>query len=579
MRSARRLLVPYLRPYRRALALGGLLATLEVVVTLLQPWPLKVIVDRVLVDPGENAQLILAASLVALVVVVGVGSLLDYWSMRLLSSAGLHVSNDLRLSVFAHLQRLSLRFHGSNRVGDLTARVTGDVERTQDLAVQTMATLLPNALLVVGMITVMAVIDPVFTLLAVLFSPLMMVATFRSTRTLKAAARQARKADGEVAAAASEGLAAIQLVQAFTLERHQAQRFSGLTAGSLQAGLEAVRLQARFGPIVDATSALSTVVVLGFGAERVLDGAMSVGVLLVFVSYVGSLYKPVKALSKLSVTLSRGLASAERILDLMDEQPDVADRTGALPAARLRGCVQLVDVSFSYGREPVLDSLHLSIGAGERLALVGPTGAGKSTIAALVPRLMDPQHGRVLVDGVDVRDVTVASLRGQVSLVLQDCVLFRGTLLDNIALGRPAATYGEVLRAARLALVDEFADRLPDGLDTVIGERGADLSGGQRQRVAIARAILRDAPVMILDEPTSALDGATEQLIAAALANLPRDRTTLVIAHRLSTVRDADRIAVLEGGRVVQQGSHDELSLLDGTYRRLSQPAVSPSSR
>jgi ATP-binding cassette, subfamily B, bacterial len=573
MRAARRLLLPYLRPYRRALALGALLATLEVGLSLAQPWPLKVIVDRVLIHRGPDGHRVLVLALLALMLIVGCGALLDYWSTRLLSASGLHVSNDLRTSVFAHLQRLSLRYHGSNRVGDLTTRVTGDVERTQDLAVQTMATLLPNGLLVVGMFSVMLAIDPLFTALALVFSPLMMLATYRSTIALRQASRRARKADGEVAAAASEGLSAIHLVQAFTLERHQQDRFSGLTAGSLRAGLEAVRLQARFGPLVDTTSALSTVVVLGFGAQRVLDEKMTVGVLLVFVSYLGSLYKPVKALSKLSVTLSKGLASAERIHEVLIEQPDVTDRCGALPALRLRGRVQLKNVTFSYGREPVLQSLDLTIEPGERLALVGPTGAGKSTIAALIPRLMDPQCGQVLVDGVDVRDVTVASLRNQISLVLQDCVLFRGSLYDNIALGRPGATDGEVTRAARLALVDEFADRLPDGLATAVGERGADLSGGQRQRIAIARAILRDAPILILDEPTSALDGATEQVIAAALANLPRDRTTLVIAHRLSTIRTSDRIVVLQGGRVVQQGSHGELNALEGPYRRMSQPA------
>jgi ATP-binding cassette subfamily B protein len=572
MRAALRLLWPFLKPYRRALGLGGLLAALEVGLSLAQPWPLKLIVDRVLINHHAGGQQILILALALMLVIVGAGALLDYWSTRLLSSAGLHVSNDLRGAVFTHLQKLSLRFHGSNRVGDLTSRVTGDVEKTQDLAVQTMATMLPNALLVVGMFTVMMVLDPTFTALAVMFSPLMMFSTHRSTIALKAASRRARKADGQVAAAASEGLNAIHLVQAFTLEKHQVDRFAGLTSSSLAAGLEAVRLQARFGPIVDATSALSTVVVLGFGAERVLDGRMSVGVLLVFLSYLSSLYKPVKALSRLSVTLSRGLASAERVHDVMSEQPDVTDCPGALPANRLRGRIELRDVTYSYGREPVLDKLNLTIEPGERLALVGPTGAGKSTIASLIPRLMDPQSGQVLVDGQDVRTVSIASLRNQVSLVLQDCVLFRGTLYDNIALGRPGATQEEVLRAAKLALVDEFACRLPDGIDTAVGERGADLSGGQRQRIAIARAILRDAPILILDEPTSALDGATEQVIAAALANLPRDRTTLVIAHRLSTIRTSDRIIVLEGGRVVQQGSHDELYAIEGTYRRMSQP-------
>ncbi|MGI8711240.1 MAG: ABC transporter ATP-binding protein [Acidimicrobiales bacterium] len=564
----------FVLPYRAVLVFGGLLAVVEVAVSLAEPWPLSWVVDRVLRAERplsmSHANSVLLLAVGALLVLVGLAAVFDYWATRLLSSTGLRLANDLRETLFAHLQGLSLRFHGEHRVGDLAARITGDIDRIQDMLVSALAVLLPNALLVLGMFTVMVVLDPIFTLLALLVTPVMALVIYRATVALKAASRRGRKADGQVAATATESLAAIHLVQAFAMEGAQQDRFGSVNRLSLEAGLETVRLQARFSPVVEVTSALSTGLVLWFGAHRVLQGRISLGVLLVFLSYLGSLYKPVKALSKLSTLVSKGSAATERVVALLDEVPQVTSAPGARKLPALRGAITLDDVSFDYGREPVLNAVQLAIEPGETMALVGPTGAGKSTIASLVPRLVDPVTGRVLVDGIDVRSVVLASLRSQVSMVLQDTILLHGTLRDNIAAGRPGASAGDVERAGRLALVDEFAGRLPDGLDTVIGERGANLSGGQRQRVAIARAVLRDCPILVLDEPTSALDAASEELLVAALDNLPAGRTTLVIAHRLSTVRRADRITVLEAGRVVQQGSHGDLMKVEGLYRRLS---------
>ncbi len=570
----------YLWPFRRVLALGTLLTMLDVIVSLAQPWPMKAVIDGVLRTDGPrpaNIELRLGLAVAAMVLLVAGGAVFSYWASRLLSAAGLHIAGRIRQDVLAHLQRLELSYHAKHRVGDLSARVTSDVDRTQDMFVQTLATLFPNLLLLVGMFCVMLVVDPLFTLLSVAASVPLFFATHRSRTQLRTAARRSRRADGELASAATENLGAIHLVQAFSLEADRQARFSRLTDTSVLAGLETVRLQSRFAPMVDVAGVASAGLVLWFGAHRVLDGHLSLGVLLVFLSYLASLFKPVKQLTKLANVVSKGTAAAERVASVLDTQPFIASAPDAL-RLKVRGEIEFRNVSFSYGREPVLSNINFTVKPGETVALVGPTGAGKSTIASLIPRLIDPTAGAVLFDERDARQHHLGALRSQVAMVLQESVLLEGTLRDNILCGRVDATDREVETAARLALVYEFAARLPDGLDTKIGERGANLSGGQRQRVAIARAILRDCPIIILDEPTSALDAQSEELLVEALENLPRDRTTIVIAHRLSTVRRANRILVLEQGRLVEQGTHDELLRFDGLYRRLTLLQTGPAS-
>jgi ATP-binding cassette subfamily B protein len=582
----------HLRPYRRILAVGALLEIVTTGLAVAQPWPLKVIVDDVLKAPGHRAstrlplldlfagspKILLAGAIITLLLIVGLSALSDYWSTTLMAGTGERLGNDIRESLFAHLQALSLRYHGEHRVGDLASRVSGDVDRIQDMMVQTLAILLPNVLLIVGMVTVMFAVDPVFAALCLVAFPFLALTVYRSTLRLKQATRRARRLGGVVAAAATETLGAIHVVQAFSLEEPSQARFRDLNRASLAATLEAVRQQARLSPAVDVAAAVSTAAVFWFGANRVLSGTLSLGLLLVFMAYVASLYKPVRNLAKLGYITSRGIVSAERVQGILSESPDVCDAPYAAAAPTFRGSVRFDDVSFSYRDEPVLRGIDLRIEPGETVALVGPTGAGKSTLVSLVPRFYDPQQGAVRIDERDVRDYTLASLRGQIGLVLQDTVLFHGTLWDNVACGRPGATWDEVDRAMELAFVDEFASRLPNGVATMLDERGVNLSGGQRQRIAIARAIVRGAPILILDEPTSALDAAAESLVVDALGNLMRDRTTVVIAHRLSTVRRADRVVVLKGGEIVEEGSHATLVRVGGEYAQMAalQSALGP---
>jgi ATP-binding cassette, subfamily B, bacterial len=572
---------PFARPYRRALGLGAVLSVLAVVVGLAKPWPLQLVVDRVLAPPDGEAGLdvlgrhlsgeaVLALATAMVVLVVAVSSAGDYWATRLMSGTGERIGNDIREALFSHLQRLSLRFHREHPVGDLSSRLTSDVDRVQDSLVQVLSVFLPNALMVIGMVAVMVAVDLPFALLTLATLPLLALTVHRASMQMKAATRRARKWGGETSSMAAESLAGIQVLQAFTMEEESSRRFGRLSGSTLRAGLDAVRAEARFGPAVDLCGAVATAAVLWFGAHRVMSGQLSLGVMLVFLTYLGSLYKPIRALSRLSYLLSRGAASGERIDAVLQETPDVGDRPDARDAGRLTGEIRFREVVCGYREEPVLHGIDLTVGTGEVVAVVGSTGSGKSTLLSLVPRFLDVSAGSVEIDGRDVRDWRLHSLRRNVSLVLQDTVLFRGTLWDNIAAGRPDATDEEIARVAREAHVDEFADRLPDGLETPIGERGADLSGGQRQRIAIARAMLRDAPILLLDEPTSALDAESEHLVLEALGRLTADRTTMVVAHRLSTVRLADRVVVLEGGRIVESGPPRDLIAAAGRYAELS---------
>jgi subfamily B ATP-binding cassette protein MsbA len=390
---------------------------------------------------------------------------------------------------------------------------------------------------------------------------------FTYTRRIKHASKAARRKESDIASVASETLSAIHVVQAYTSERRHERRFREHNVERLVAGLDAVRAQARLTPAIDVITAAGTGIVLWFGAHRVLDGTMTLGLLLVFLAYLSQLYRPMRSLSKLAWVVSRGQASADRLQELLSVDVRIVERADAVRAPALRGAVQLESVTFGYyANEPVLHDVSLAAAPGETVALAGATGAGKSTLVSLIPRFYDPWDGAVLVDGHDVQSFTVASLRRQIALVLQDSILFHGTIYENIAYGAVDVTEDDVLAAAEAAYVDEFVRQFPDGYATLVSERGTTLSGGQRQRIAIARALVRNAPIVILDEPTSGLDALSERLVLRGLERLAEGRTVFVVAHRLSTLRQADRIYVLEAGRVVDSGTHDELARQPGPY-------------
>ena len=561
----------FVAQYRLRLASGATLTLASSLLALAQPWPLKIIVDNVLrgkhanipglhVITGWSKTQLLWAVIVAYLVIVGLGALFDYLGTYLMDSSGVRIVAEIREALFARLQRLSLRFHGRQRTGDLITRVMSDISRVQDMLIQWFSVLIPNVAFLVGMMVIMFWIDWIFTLLALSVGPPLFVLIYRYKRRIKGASQRARTLEGLLAARANEVLGAVRIVQAFTREDYEDRRFSSQSSHTVVANLEATRLQAEFSPLVDVIAGIGTAAVLYFGTRRVLSGQLSLGLLLVFLSYLNSLYRPMRQLSKLAYVTGRGLASAERVSEILNAESDVHDDPHAPAAPRLRGRVQFKGVDFAYtDGQSVLHNVELDANPGEMLALVGPTGAGKSTLVSLIPRFFDPQRGRVVIDGIDIRRFRLASLRANIAIVHQEPMLFEGTILENIAYGRPEATKAELLQAAKCALVDEFVNRLPDGYNTFVGERGATLSGGERQRVSIARALVRQAPILILDEPTSSLDPASEQLLMQALKNLIDGRTTFVIAHRMSTIAKADQIIVLDHGHVIEQGTQHQL--------------------
>lgn len=579
---------PYLRPQRRLIA--GALGSLLVVTALrlLEPWPLKFIIDR-LVSAGRGAShaaghlagfaadelttsVLIPLGALALVLVAGLKAGAEYLSSIGFSLIGSRVMTALREDLFHHLQRLSLDFHVKRRAGDLTLRLLGDVGLLKETLVIAALPLLASVLVLAGMIAVMLLLNWRLALVALLPLPLLWLSGQRISRRIRSASRTQGQRESLMAASAAESLAAIRTVQAMGLEQRVGVSFTGANRKSGGDGVKAGRLAAALERSVDVLVAGATALVLWCGANEVLRGKLSPGELLVFLTYFKNAMRPARDYAKYSGRLAKAGAAGERIIELLDEQPAVRDRDQAREAPALTGQVRFHQVSFAYHRDapPVLDALDLEIRAGERIAITGASGAGKSTLASLLLRLYDPVSGTVSVDGHDIRDLTVASLRQQIDLVPQDTALFAGSLHDNIALaaGR-TVTRAEVEQAARLANAHDFIAGLPRGYDTVVGERGATLSNGQRQRIAIARAALRQGALLILDEATVGLDQQNTTLVNDALARLAAGRTCLAITHDLAFAAHADRIVHLDAGRIAEAGDHASLIARNGRYAAL----------
>ena len=558
LRRTLRVLRPHLRPHTGLVAGGSLALVLEVVFRVLEPWPVKVVVDAVtrslgadLADPGPVAttQLLIACGL-ATVSVVGLRAVSNYLATVAFALAGSRVATAVRQRVFDHVAHLSGRFHSTSRSGDVVQRLVADVGRLQEVAITAGLPLLVNVFTLVAMSGVMIWLDPVLALVVAAAAGTYLLLARTSTDPITQAARTTRRNEGDLANLAQETLGAIRVVQTYGLQDELSRRFTSSNRRSLTEGVKARRLAAALERRTDVLIGLATAVVLVFGGSRVAAGAMTPGDLVVFLTYLKTAMKPLRDLAKYTGRIARATASGERVADLLDVESDIVDPVHPVPLGRSRGRLDLEAVTVDYGDGPVLSDVTLHVEAGERIAVVGPSGSGKSTLTALLPRLLDPASGRVRIDGIDVRDVSLAELRAQFAVVLQDTVLLSGTIAENIRHGNLEATDAEIEQAARLARAHDFIVAMPDGYESAVGERGVTLSGGERQRIAVARALLRDAPVVILDEATTGLDGPNAEAVREAIATLTAGRTTIVVTHDEDTAREAERIVRVENGRL-----------------------------
>ena len=575
-----------LRPHRRALILGLTAIAGESIADVAAPWPLKIVLDNVIAHKASHGWLfafikrtagtepcqILMFACVAVVVIAVVDAFCSYWEKYTTTSVGQWVTHDLRRTLYAQVQRLSLSYHDTSQTGDLISRVTTDIDSIQSFIVSGLLSILVDIATIFGMIGVLFYLSWQLTLIALAVVPILFAIVYSYTRKVKKASRAVRKQEGKMISVVQEVLGSIRVVKAFSREQYEIDRLEGESLETVEASLRARTLKAKLVPIVNIVTAIGTCAVLYFGGRLALDSNMTGGKIYIFIAYIAGMYKPMQDISKIMDSYSKADIGYERIQEIIGNQEEMRDVPDAKKLRITEGRIDVDHVSFSYNSDrEILHDVTMRVEPGTVVAIVGPTGSGKTTLINLIARFYEPQKGTVRIDGQDVCRVKQNSLREQLSFVLQDTVLFSGSIWDNIAYGRPEATHAQIVQAAKDANADEFIDCLPQKYDTVVGERGILLSGGQRQRIAIARAMVRNSPILILDEPTSALDTNSEHLVFEALDRLMKGKTAIVIAHRLSTVRNAKCIYVLQDGRVVESGTHDDLICAGGLYQELNE--------
>jgi ATP-binding cassette subfamily B protein/subfamily B ATP-binding cassette protein MsbA len=576
-----RRLFSYWQTAKKETAIGGIILILATFVDLMQPWPIKWLVDYVFGNHVAPAWLtsiwpVLATknvgggitavclSILALAIIYRVGITIGHF---FLIRAGAHVVQQLRCHACDHLHKLSLAYHDRTKVGDSLYRIAYDSQAAQSLLNGAIVPTANGIFVLIGAIIVMLQINALLTLVTMAVAPLFLVIIRGFSHKLHQQSQRYHESESVLVSTIQESLSSIRAIQAFTLEPETGQRFRVQSEKSLEANQRMTRTQLVYSACAGLAVSLGTAAVVWVASHQVMSGRLSIGDILVFLAYLGMLYQPMSTFSQSASVIHSASAQLRRVFEIIDTVPDIKDRPHAMTLSSVRGRVELRDLSFHYDRQsPVLNQVNLTVEPDQVLAIVGRTGAGKTTMASLLLRFYDPTGGAILLDGHDFRDLKLSWLRQQVSVVLQDPVLFSTTIAENIAYGKIGASLDEIKTAARHAQADEFIQALPNGYETVLGERGVNLSGGQRQRLSIARAFLKNAPILILDEPTSALDTHTEEALLACLRDLMRGRTTFVIAHRLSTVRQANLIIVLENGKIIESGGHDELLRRDSVY-------------
>jgi ABC-type multidrug transport system fused ATPase/permease subunit len=513
------------------------------------------------------------------IVIAVVNAVASYIANYYTETVGQWVAYDLRTRTYHHLQRLSLSYYDTHQVGAIVSTINDDVDTIQSFASDSITEMLIDALTIVGILGVMFAIDWEFALIALVVTPFLLFFVSRVRTAVKKATHEVRLRQADIVSAVQQGLESVRVVQAYEREDLQEAELSRVGKQTIEAALRARRIKALLAPIVSIVVAMCTGLVLWRGTSLVLADAMEVGTLTVFLAYLAMFFKPVQDLATMTNTIAQTSVGVERVRAILDADAIIPDRTDGLEPETLRGLIEFEHVSFGYDPAcPVLRDVSFTIKPGQLVGFVGPTGSGKSTVVSLIPRFYDGDSGSIKIDGVDVRDYKLHELRKHIGFVLQETVLFRGTIRENIAYGHPRATEDEIVQAAKLANAHEFISRMPNGYDSAVGERGLTLSGGQRQRIGIARAIIRDNPILILDEPTAALDTESEQLVVEALERLMKGRTVITIAHRLSTIRDADDIIVLKDGVIAENGTHQQLLSLGGVYAGLHRIQYEESS-